>query len=123
MSTTPSCQFPYPFNWVKVRAIGRQKDEFESLGAIFKILFQHCSMVVACIVYDNGHFFPGLATGLPELFEKFTKRFRIEFARFSSIDKLTITKPNGTEVSDLSAGWLMHQDGVLYLWCNPHSTS
>jgi hypothetical protein len=80
-------------------------------------------MVVACIVYDNSHFFPGLATGLSELFEKFTKRFRIEFARFSSIDKLAITKSNGTEVSYLSTGWLMHQDGVLYLWCNPHSTS
>ena len=47
-------------------------------------------MVVACIVYDNSKFFPGLATGLSELFEKFTKRFRIEFARFSSIVKLTI---------------------------------
>ena len=80
-------------------------------------------MMIACIVYNNGDFLSGLATGLPELFKKFTERFRIEFAWLSSIDKLTITKSNGTEVSDLFTGWFVHEDRVFYLWCNPHSTS
>jgi hypothetical protein len=46
MSTTPPYQLSYSFNWVMFRVIGKQKDEDESLRAIFKEFFQHLSMVV-----------------------------------------------------------------------------
>ena len=123
MGATPASQFPNSFYRVELRAIRRQKVQLEMIGAAFAIFLVQLSIVIASIVRNGDHLFPGMATCPSELFEKFFKRFRIEFLWLPAINKFSVPKADCSEIANLIACWFMFQHWIFFLRRNPHAAT
>ena len=50
MRCQPTCQLPDPFDWIQLRAVGRQKQKTETLGAIIAPIRMQDGMMEAGII-------------------------------------------------------------------------
>jgi hypothetical protein len=61
-----------------------------------------------------------MGTHLPQGFHELEEGRRVEFALFPLIQKLTVPKSHGSEVTNVPPRWVMQQYGILLLRRNPH---
>jgi hypothetical protein len=118
----PSGQFPDPFDWIQLRAVGRQKQKTETLGAIIAPIRMQDGMMEAGIIGQHHDPSVGMGADLTQPFHKDPKRLCIKGFQFTLIGELSISETYGTKVADTFSRWVVQHNGILAFGRNPHST-
>src|ERR1035437_6372593 len=117
------CKLPNSFDGIQVRRVGRQIAQRKVEDMFFSPWPVEKGMMVFGVIGDHHYPATGSDAVAAQAFHECEKGRAIELTCFAAKQKLPISQPHRTKISDAASRGSMQQDRVLSFRRNPHLAS
>jgi hypothetical protein len=95
MKTQSAGEFPYPFDGIQIRTIGRQKVQAESGSLLVASLQMELGAMVLRVVADGQNAAAGNGADFPKPFQELPEGLSVESSDLATEQKLAVPQTHG----------------------------